>query len=203
MLLIAFSCIDGKRASKYELKYPNAIEYDVTPKIERININSVETYSELVDVIDSITCLKKNIVLVIENERYISNLLPRHICSDDMIHSLQKLRNYITITPDSISVDRFHQYGIKDLKHIMRKHYLNDNHEYNYSEHYSKAWIKIYAEPESQIERTKELLLEIYSIYNDLNQSKNDSMTLQVIFERTYYNNIPPPPPSNWESQIK
>ena len=203
LLFIAFGCIGGNKASKYEFKYPSAKEYDKTSQIEPFNIDSVETYSELLDVIDSITCMKKNIVLVIENERFNSNLIPRHVCSDHMIHSLQKLRNYLIITPDSISVDRFHQYGIKDLKNIMHKHYLNANQEYIYPEHFSNAWVKIYAKPESKIERTKELILEIYSIYNDLNNSKNDSMTLKVIFERTYYNHIPPPPPSNREVQIK
>lgn len=201
LIFLTFSCIDGNKASKYEFKYPSAIEYNKTPEIKSINIDSLATYSELLDVIDSITCRGGEIALVIENERSISNLIPRHVCSDDTIHSLQKLRNYVTITPDSIFVDRFHQYGIKELENIMRKHYLNANQEYIYPEHFSKAWIKIYAKPESKIERTKELLLEICSIYNDLNESKNDSMTLQVIFERTYYNFIPPPPLSNREVQ--
>jgi hypothetical protein len=119
----------------------------------------------------------------IKDGRVLKKIYPR-------IYTEMLQRNLLTITSDSILIDK--GYSISELKPILIRHYTNNGKELRYPKSYDRAYIAISLELDETGKDLKKLLLNLTSVFDEVNLEVKDSLELHIYFD--IFRHAPPPP---------
>jgi hypothetical protein len=103
-------------------------------------------------------------------------------------------RNLLTITSDSILIDK--GYPISELKPILIRHYTNNGKVLRYPKSYDKAYVGISLELNETGKDLKKLLINLTSVFDEVNLEVTDSLELHIYFD-IFRHASPPPKPKN------
>lgn len=102
--------------------------------------------------------------------------------------------NVLKIQSDSIQIDD--GYSIKELKWILKRHYLNKGKIANYSESPQTALVKISVDTSKNGKELKKLLTKLTRSFDEIKEAINDTIELRVFFDY-----LKPPPPPKMEDE--
>ncbi len=200
-ILIFTSCEKKSKLSenkKTTFYYPNNKTFEADSSKVFIELDSFSSFYKLLEHIDNISCEMKTPVLIYENEKSIFNLIPIHMCSNEMMIWCPKARNELTITKDSIITNYNTNISLDSLANYTTRHIKNNGKENGLSDSPEKAFFSILRDSLLSISRTKEILLEISENFNKINIRNGDSLPLHILIGSEKIEMIkPPPPPPN------
>ncbi|MFT5242442.1 MAG: hypothetical protein ACJA1H_000502 [Glaciecola sp.] len=181
-ILIIFYILLGCNNQETETKhYPSPnfnneiIELDLdTTSLDFREIKGLVTKNILTD---------KSVLIEIKDGRVLKKIYPR-------IYTEMLQRNLLTITSDSILIDK--GYSISELKPILIRHYTNNGKELRYPKSYDRAYIAISLELDETGKDLKKLLLNLTSVFDEVNLEVKDSLELHIYFD--IFRHAPPPP---------
>lgn len=102
-----------------------------------------------------------------------------------------KIKNVLQISSDSILIDD--NYPIKELKAILKRHYLNKGKIPYYSVSPQRALVEVTIDTSENGKKLKEVLTKLTQTFDEIKEEINDTIELRVFFD--YFRQIPPPPP--------
>nr|WP_321228963.1 hypothetical protein [uncultured Psychroserpens sp.] len=184
--IVTFCILTGCKSQKNETRYypfqklnDEIIELDLdTTSLDFKEIKSLVTRNVLAN---------KSVLVEIKDGHVLKKIYPR-------IYTEMLQRNLLTITSDSILIDK--GYPISELKPILIRHYANNGKELRYPKSYDRAYIGISLELDETGEDLKKSLLNLTSIFDEVNLEVKDSLELHIYFD-TFRHAPPPPKPEN------
>jgi hypothetical protein len=185
-ILIVFYILIGCKKQQSETRYypfqnfnDEIIELDLdTTSLDFREIKGFVTRNILLD---------KNVLIEVKDGRILKKIYPR-------IYTEMLQRNLLSITSDSILIDK--GYPISELKPILIRHYTNNGKEPRYPKSYDRAYVGISLELDETGQNLKKSLLNLTSVFDEVNLNIEDSLELHIFFD-TFRHAPPPPKPEN------
>lgn len=166
-------CVDSKKDNPItkEKTVQSFLTYRTqNQKHLEIDIDSLQNFGELLNVIDTTDCRKLAPTFKIETDSTIYKIQHLHFC--ETIYDY-KLRNILYVSTDSIKVNYQLTYPINDLGTILENHLINKLNDENYPSEDEKRFISIHIDESEDIQEVKKLLLHIISVHTKLNIKTN------------------------------
>ncbi|KAA5820845.1 hypothetical protein FPF71_17040 [Algibacter amylolyticus] len=197
VLLFSSSCnsFDEKEV-KNEVFSPEFKNYQLQNNLELINLDTINTYSELRKEMSRIDCSGKVAGLKFSYNQVHYNTLGFAYCPNISEDACYFTPNQFTIKNDSF-IKGFKKR--KSIEHLNRVLDTTISNKYNFRYKQNKlkpAVIFLYVEDKHSIVVTKKVLKEIIEQFNRVNSDKSpDYFKYTILFEGYSLLDIPPPPP--------
>ena len=153
--------------SSFRLLKNELVEYD---------IDTLTNFNEILKILDEIDCLQEYVVFKIDTGDKIFKIQPLQMCEDIFDY---KLRQILYINADSITINHKLKFPIDSLQTILKNHLVNPNNNENYPLEKEIKLISITIDGTKNIRDTKNLLLKIISIVNELEHKVNFSFMFE------------------------
>lgn len=125
-------------------------------------------------------CKKQRTVISFEDETAIYRVEPINFCPDDNVVIDYYVWDVVWLTLDSIYVNYKIRYSIDSLTAIMNKHLINKELDENYPRTRRRGFFEVCIKEKTSIKETKDFLLKIVSTFNQINESSQDSLRLNI-----------------------
>lgn len=161
LVFLFYNCIEKKEnhntKQKIVYKYTPPLNYGI--EYLEVDIDSLSEFNEILTILDTIDCTKKDVVFKMETEDKIYKIQPLQYCGVNYDYYLNQI---IYINTDSITVNHDIQYPIDSLKTVLDSHLTNKKNDINYpSIDEEFRIISIHIDSSKKIKETKQLLLKI------------------------------------------
>ncbi|TXE15394.1 hypothetical protein ES692_16805 [Psychroserpens burtonensis] len=179
---LSFYILIGCKSQENETKYyPTQSLNDEIIKLD-LNTTSLD-FREIKALVSRSILADRSVLVEIKDGRILKKIYPR-------IYTEMLQRNLLTITSDSILIDK--GYPISELKWILIRHYTNNGKELRYPKSYDRAYVGISLELNETGEDLKKSLLNLTSVFDEVNLEVKDSLELHIYFDT--FRHAPPPP---------
>lgn len=198
LILILFtSCEYGEKpvGNPEEVFYPSEDLFSEDNMLAEIDLNSVQNYAQLYEIMENNACDGKTSVVKFTHRDQNYNILGGVECPRNNVISCFFRVNHIYITGDSLIYD----YDIKLPGEKLNEaliDLISDPRKYKFqSTSMMPALIWYHGDENQSIEVTKDLLVRITSEFEKINKVENGKFPYYINFEPRKYQKIPPPPP--------
>ena len=207
-MFLIFACEDYKNEKNFDIDQttffsPRYLKFQNNADLVNINLDSLDNYSSLLEVMENLSCDDKISALTFNSNRkkyFLTGFAecPKPNTVVDYFH-----RNYMYVVNDSILRIKDNSRKIKRIPIIKFDKYLEDLIEspeaYNYKKTKLKpALIRIFIDDRYSISRTKKNLQIIAEGFKKINSNKNKNLfEYNILFDFGDFSGliIPPPPP--------
>lgn len=181
-----FYILAGCKGQETETRYYSS--QDLNNEIIELDLDTTSLdFRDIKTLVTRNILASKSVLIEIEDDHILKKIYPR-------IYTEMLQKNLLTITADSILIDK--GYPISKLKLILIRHYTNNGKELRYPKSYDRAYIGISLELDETGEDLKKSLLNLTSIFDEVNLEVKDSLELHIYFD-TFRHAPPPPEPEN------
>jgi len=206
VVLVLISCNSFiKKKTNNELYSFAFKNFEIENKLELIDLDSIKTYSELIEEMERIDCSGKISGLKFKYEETNYNIVGYAYCPDIDDTACYFSPNIFTVKNDSL-ISRFKEIKNKPIEYLKTKLDTIITKKYNF--HYKQnkvkpAIIHFHLEDKYSISMVKKVLKEIAESFKKINRNKSpDFFEYDILFEGFSISDIPHPPPPN-DNNIK
>lgn len=198
LIIILFtSCENGEKlqVNQEEVFYPSEDRFSEEYMLAEIELNSVENYAQLYEIMENNACDGKTSIVKFSHRNQNYNILGGVECPRINVINCFFRVNHIYITGDSLIYDYDIKLPVEKLNETLTD-LMSDPHKYKFQTTSMKPAVIWYHGDENQsIEVTKDLLVRITSEFDNINKVEKEKFPYYINFEPRKYQKIPPPPP--------
>ncbi len=187
VLLLIISC---KKRSLDNYYYPS--KADVLGHFknnQKLALSSFQNFEKLIDTLERINCLGNNAIFKLTHQHKEFNFIASTLFGNCSSAPHIKYYNLLSISKDSILKNKS-KFPIDSLAVMLKRDLLNYGKDKNYSRSPKKLIVSI-----TEKKYLKNVLLKVFTEFNQIQSETIDSLTLNIQFNRRFEILPPVPPP--------
>lgn len=197
MLFLFTACEYGENlvVEAEDVFYPSEDRFITDYTLSDIELNSVENFAQLYEIMERNACAEKASVLKFKHSGKNYNIIGFVECPETNGVACYFRVNHIEINGDSLIYNYDVVLPVEDLDDALEDLMSNP---YNYkfqSTSLKPAIIWFHGDKDQSIEQTRELLIRITAEFDKVNKLEKEKFPYYINFLPHKYQRIPPPPP--------
>lgn len=191
------ACEFGEKivVEREDVYYPSEENFKVETELVSIDLNSVENYAKLHEIMEKNACEGKTSVVKFTHRDQNYNILGGVECPRINVINCFFRANEMYITGDSVIYDYDVKLPVEKLGEALND-LVSDPRKYAFqSNSLMPALIWFHGDENQSVEVTKELLIRITAEFDKINRVEKGKFPYYINFLPRKYQRIPPPPP--------
>ncbi len=188
-LTIFFSC---QKREKLKTYYPTKNIFLNLRNTSELNLQNFTNFGQLVDTLEHYRYKGKIATFRLENNKTEYNFKASTIFGDCSPPHI-KFKNIITISTDTIFKNK--NYHIDSLNFLLKKDLLNNGKDLKFSNSSKKLIVSLTISEKGKIYELKKLIEKVFQSYDKIKQETEDSIELNLYFNKRIRIISPPPKP--------